>query len=176
MSAKPKEQAWLATAVKELNDNGSWTGRIHAHKLLAVAELLGLADSPFEFQLYEYGPYSFELDQAFTTAESCGFLSREYPQAGYGPKYRLTPNGEGIAKTLERSHASKLARVAKELGDRGSKSLELLATCLWVEKRENKKKEDQIINRVRELKPKYSQDEVATGLSDARRVAASLSG
>lgn len=46
---------WVAASINALNRAGSWTGRIHIHKLLFVLKSLGLADPPVRFELYQYG-------------------------------------------------------------------------------------------------------------------------
>jgi uncharacterized protein YwgA len=168
-------QAWLAAGIAELNRNDSWTGRIHTHKLFAVAELTNVVKPPFEFELYEYGPYSFELDREFSLAEIYGIVERTYPQAGYGPRYQLTEIGKQVASRLEESGRTALARTAKSLGAKNSKELELLATCLWVERREHESDDGVIVRRVLELKPKYSAFEVERALKEARIVATALS-
>src|SRR5258706_15657637 len=93
-------KAWVAAAIRALRDRHSWTGRIHIHKLLFILRALGLAKPPFRFELYQYGPYSFGLDAVIADMDLDGTVSREYPKAGYGPKYQLSQEGEGLYKRL----------------------------------------------------------------------------
>ena len=165
---------WILGATEELNRNGSWTGRIHIHKLLFITQLLQLAKPPFKFVVHDYGPYSFDLDEQIITLELIGHLDHSYPKPGYGPRYEPTPQGRTIAARLPDEPAKAIRRVAKELGKRNSQDLELLATSLWVEREEKKTEEEEIISRVRKLKPKYTKEQVQQGLKDARALAASL--
>ncbi len=165
---------WVLAAAGELNRHGSWTGRIHIHKLLFITEVLQLAKPPFKFVRHEYGPYSFGLDEEFINLELSGCLDHSYPTPGYGPRYEPTPKGRAVASKLPEQAANAVAEVAAQLGDRNSQKLELLATCLWVERREGITGEPEILSRVQELKPKYSEQEVQRGLEDARKLVASL--
>lgn len=123
--------------------------------------------------MHDYGPYSFDLDEEIAKLEWTGRLDHTYPKAGYGPRYEPTPQGRAAVK-LSADAATALGRVAGFLGQRNSQSLELLATALWVEKRQEITAEEGIVSRVRELKPKYDEEQVRVGLEDARKLVASL--
>lgn len=170
----PKRAAWVAAAATALNHYGSWTGRVHIHKHLFITKTLKLGDPPFEFVLYDYGPYSFDLDQTVTELELFGYLMRSYPQPGYGPRYVPTLQGLEWVQGLEASELLAVKRVAQELGNRNSQALELIATCLWFEHRENVSGDDQVVQRVQQAKPKYDEPTIRGRLEEAHAVAASL--
>lgn len=154
---------WIRVAVAELNKVRSWTGRVHVQKLLYVVKELGLGSPPTDFVLYTHGPYSLELDLAFLLAEYRGELTREYPRPGYGPRYRLTP----AVTSEDDPSGGAIRRVAEAFGDRGSRDLELLATCMWVQRRERIDDAEKIIERVRVLKPKFDHQDVRRGIEEA---------
>jgi uncharacterized protein YwgA len=166
--------AWILAAAAALNRHASWTGRVHIHKHLFIAQVLALAEPPFEFSLYDYGPYSFELDQAIIDLELLGQLDRSYPQPGYGPRYEPTPQGLAVARTLGKKESEVVESVAAALGSRKSQDLELIATCLWVQHREHITDDAAVVQRVHQAKPKYNNPEIEAGLSDARKVCALL--
>ncbi len=165
---------WVLAAARELNQHGSWTGRIHIHKLLFVTKVLGLAEPPFAFVLHDYGPYSFELDEEIINLEMAGRLDHSYPTPGYGPRYEPTPQGRAVASNLSAPAATAVGEVAAQLGDGSSQKLELLATCLWVQRSEGITREQQILLRVKTLKPQYAEPEVKRGLEDAQELVNSL--
>ena len=165
---------WVLAAVDALNRNQSWTGRVHIHKHLFVTQVLGLAEPPFEFVLYDYGPYSFELDDKIIELEMFGFLNRSYPQPGYGPRYEATAQGLACAAELSGGERAAIGNVAAQLGNRKSQELELIATCLWVERIENTIGDDHIVSRVRAVKPRFAEDEARHGLHQARDLYAAL--
>ena len=82
---KSKQHAWIAAATQSLANKGSWTGRTHLHKHLFITHALGLAVIPFDFELYHYGPYSFELDSVVAEMESFGEMEKRYRMVGYCP-------------------------------------------------------------------------------------------
>jgi len=170
-AAEAQPQDWVTAAVQALRNAESWTGRIHVHKLLASVELLGLAHPPFDFVLYYYGPYSRELDLTIAEMQAAGLLEREYPQPGYGPRYKVVYEGSG-ALTPDQREA--IRNTASAFAQRNSNELELLTTCLWMEKRDGVTDEREIASRVSRLKPKYGIEQIIPYVQNARDLEARL--
>lgn len=168
--------AWVARAVAALNKHGSWTGRIHLHKHLYFTKELELAKPPFDFALYQYGPYSYELDVEIAQMELYGQLTKSFPSPGYGPRYRLSDLGVEEAKELTASDQEALERVAEAIKDSDSQALELQATCLWVLNNEKVFDEAPLIDRVKQLKPKYGKDRIEKELTSLGGLVKSLTG
>jgi uncharacterized protein YwgA len=160
--------------VRTLKQRGSWTGRIHIHKLLFIADVLELAEPPFEFELYQYGPYSFELDAVVAQMEVFGYIEKVYPKPGYGPQYLTTDLGNEEADQLDKPSADAIRRVADHIARIDSGSLERIATCMWVERRERPEDENAITARVRKLKPRYDERQVRASLLRSRRLTRAL--
>jgi uncharacterized protein YwgA len=172
-SLTEEQAAWVTASAEALNRNGSWTGRIHIHKHLFVTQVLRLAAPPFEFILYDYGPYSFDLDSQVVEAELLGTLSRSYPQPGYGPRYAPTALGLALARKLGTSERNAIESVATQFGTRGSQELELIATCLWMERCE-RVDPGLLVQRVHQAKPKYGEDQIRLALTETQKIAALL--
>lgn len=164
----PNREAWVASAIRELRRSGSWTGRIHVHKLLYLVSELGLAKPPFSFVLYQYGPYSYDLDAAIADMEMFGQIEKSFPKPGYGPRYGVSDFGSASGPCLALADADAVVRVARAFGNLDSQSLEVLATCVWVELKEGLKSDDAIVNRVKFLKPKYDESRIRLELRAAR--------
>jgi uncharacterized protein YwgA len=158
---------WVLSAVKLLNSAESWTGRIHIQKLVFLSRELLQLDPPFEFELYRFGPYSFELDETIRDLSVAGILDREYSHPGYGPSYKATSEADMEPEVIERLNTLSRA-IAKDDASR----LELIATCLWFEKRLGADA-DRIVEAVRRVKPRYSESDIRSrgiaGLADLRR-------
>jgi hypothetical protein len=165
-------RAWIAGSVKKLNDVKSWTGRIHIHKHLFLTQVLELAEVPFQFELYHFGPYSFQVDYVIADMETFGELDKQYSKPGYGPRYFTTDLADA---ELSPGDEDALQRVADQIRTFNSSDLELIATCLWVERREGETDDQVIIDRVKEIKPKYPAPQIRTALLQSRTVAAQLS-
>lgn len=172
----PPNEAWIAASAACLNAQGSWTGRIHLHKHLYITKALKLASPPFEFVLYQYGPYSYELDSLVAQMELYGQIVKHFPSPGYGPRYLVSSLGAEEAAGLTLEDRDALERVAVGLGDSDSQTLELQATCLWVEQEERISEDDALIKRVKLLKPKYDEARIARELEAIRVLARTLRG
>jgi len=175
--AKPvSDEAWVAATVVALRtpEIDSWTGRIHVHKVLFLVDVLGLAKPPFRFELHQYGPYSFDLDRDIAMMEAFGQLNVEYTKPGYGPRYQITKAGLSLDSELPQRDRDAISRVVDEVGNKDSKQLELLATCLWVTKRENVKDDDRAIDAVRRIKPRYSDEDIRKSLQQAKKMESKL--
>lgn len=166
-----RQSAWILHAIDRLQRHGSWTGRIHLHKHLFLAkELLGL-NHPFDFDLYKFGPYSFQLDSTILELETCGIISSESRAAGYGPSYSLAESMDSVLPTsldLSEDEIASIESIAAMIGNKNSAALEVIATCQWAIGRENLDGDDDIISRVSELKPKYPREVIREHLSELR--------
>jgi uncharacterized protein YwgA len=161
----------LASVVQMLNEAGSWTGRMHIHKLLYFAqELLGL-DPEYEFVLYQRGPYSFDLDADIRSLRSIGAVDIT-PKPPYGPSYGVTGLGKvlGKASPVREQMSTKLRELASELGPKQARDLELLATTFYVLNKETLESDKATVQRVLSLKPQFSEDEAENALQQVKQI------
>jgi len=163
----------LVSVVQMLNEAGSWTGRMHIHKLLYFAqELLGL-ESDYEFVLYQRGPYSFDLDADIRSLRSIGAVDIT-PKPPYGPSYSVTDLGTVLGKRapVTEQMVAKLRALASELGPKQARDLELLATTLYVLKEETPESDKATVERVLSLKPQFPEDEAENALQQMKQIQA----
>lgn len=165
---------WVTETVRVLRGANSWTGRIHIHKALVLGELLGLLDTPFEFEIYRYGPYSFDLDSEIAEMETSGLLTKDYVQPNYGPKYSNSSLAADLIDKLDDDARARLLRIASQIGSWRSQDLELVSTCLWVQRREGVTSSPDVVKRVQALKPHYDGAQIEQGIRKAAELAASL--
>jgi hypothetical protein len=151
-----RRKAWVAGCVEALNRSGSWTGRIHIHKVLYMLRALGIASPPFQFDLHLYGPYARELDRTIFGMEMYGELETTYRQEGYGPTYKLTDLGRASPPGLSRKARRVLEHTASVLGPLPGSDLELMATCLWVKEHYGPLGGEEIVRLLGQIKPRYS--------------------
>jgi len=175
------ETAWILHALTELKQQGSWAGRTHLHKILFLADRLLDAKQPFEFELYRFGPYSFELDACVRNLDAAGLVEKDYSDSGttYGPRYVPFEDWQSAIPTeldIPEDQKQKLQQIAKAIGNRTSSDLELIATCLWCEHDESTQGDSAIIGRVKQLKPRYQESEIKLQLSNLRKIQQSFVG
>lgn len=127
-----------ASVLLELADalqrRGSWCGETHMQKATYLLKEVEEVELPFEFVLYMYGPFSFDLGDELTSLRADGLLRLDV-QRGYGAKLRPTESSvrlrEHYPTTLAR-HRDAIEAVADIVRDRGVVELERLATALFV--------------------------------------------
>jgi len=147
---------YIVEAVKGLRAAGSWAGKTHVIKTLALVELLG--NTPFDFVLYKHGPYSFDIDAELEQLRSYDGLVEERV-GGYGP--RLKP-GVGAKFVTELACPPKdagetIKRSAEFAKDRDVSGLEAVVTSAWIVVRENITDATKVAQRLVELKPHISE-------------------
>ncbi len=130
-----RRSALIAALADELRANDSWTGETHVQKATYfLQDLLGVP-ADFEYVLYKYGPFSFELREHLTAMRALGMLRLVRQPAPYGPTLETTPAASQLhvrfPKTI-RKYRPQIEFVGEELGGLGVGSLERLATALYV--------------------------------------------
>lgn len=163
-NVETRREAWVACAVAKLRAVRSWTGRLHVHKLLVLAKMLKLANPPFDFALYHYGPYSYELDGTFAMMEAYGRIYRHYERPDYGPRYSLP---DGARPKLSPRDDRALDRVANWIGKRPAGELEAVATALWIRRIEGAKTGSRCAERLKQVKPHYDPSRIQSACQAA---------
>lgn len=168
-TANRKQQALLASLARALRERGSWTGETHIQKSAYIARELAGLPLDYEFSLYKYGPFSFDLRDALDEMRAEDFLEIE-PVAGYGPRLHATDRAEKhlIARwprTLARQQRA-IDFVAEHVRDRGVGELERLATALWVRRTRPSGTPLAHAEAVHDIKPHVSVDAALAALSE----------
>lgn len=165
-----------AAVVTELADRlreaGSWCGETHLQKACYFLQQLLGVPLEYEFILYRYGPFSFELREELVEMRADGLLELR-PAPPYGPGILATEASAELRsqfpKTLSR-YGEAINYVAGRLGDKWVTDLESLATALYVHEEEKRDSVDSIASRMRELKPRISEEEAESAASELLRM------
>jgi uncharacterized protein YwgA len=127
-----QRSAIVATLVKECRARDSFCGETMVQKSVFFLQELLNVPLAFDYQLYIYGPFSFELQQHLSSMMADDMLAVRPLE--YGSTFET---GEQTAY-LEKHNAATVAEhrhaidfVVKRLGGRGVKQLERLATALY---------------------------------------------
>ncbi len=83
--------AILSTLAEELLEIGSWCGETHLQKATFFLQHMLKVPTEWDFVLYRYGPFSFELRDELTAMRADQLLEL-IPMQPYGP--RLLPTGQ----------------------------------------------------------------------------------
>lgn len=129
-----QKAAVLTRLLDRLRDHGSWGGETHVQKAAYCLQTLLGVPLDFQFVLYRYGPFSFDLRDELTALRADDLLGLEI-RAPYGPKLVTTEQGkiwqDRYPKTLGRYEAA-IEFVARALGQEDVAGLEKVATALYV--------------------------------------------
>ena len=168
-----KRAAIITRLLQKLGEKGNWCGETHAQKAAFFLQKLLEVPLEFDFILYKYGPFSFDLRDELTSMLADG-LVRLKPHWPYGPHIIPTDLADRIqdayGKTLKK-YADKIAFVADKLGPKDVAELERLATALYLTlERGADESCDERANKLTNLKPHISYDQATTAIKEVDRI------
>lgn len=141
--------------INQLREAGSWTGKTHVIKTLFLAKELYKLKLPFEFILYKHGPYSFDAEDSLAAMEVYGYAQQIDTVPGYGRSFKQGSRAEVLTSrsVLSPSDQQKIENLCHALASYNVRELEGIATACWVQNHESITEEQQIAQRLHELKP-----------------------
>jgi uncharacterized protein len=158
-------------AIVSLVENAQ-TRRLGKTQLQKLVYFLQAAGVPlgYEYEIYHYGPYSFELSYDMDSLDSLGVLKVDSDPSGFGFDISLGKFSERFK--LDSKYKKKLDRVILELGSDNPARLEVKATIHFVKSVLGQCDEDsqsKIVKKVKALKPRFTEEFIKQCYSDLRR-------
>lgn len=168
--------AIIIELIDKLNKAGSWTGETHIQKSTFFLQEFNKVPLNYDFILYKYGPYSFELsdDLAFLRADEYLEL---IPSPPYGASYQVRDRKSILSKFFKKEiepFSKKIDTIATNIGIKQVTELEKLATILYIEKKLGIIKKEDVVAKVTELKPHIVRSEASSAFSDFNTLIKSL--
>jgi len=167
--------AVLVSVIDAMKEQGSWCGETHIQKAVYFLQKMAGVPTEFEFVLYKYGPYSFDLTDELTGLRADSILTLEVPDPGYGPRYE--PGR--LADLIRQSYPKTIARykpqvewVANRLGSRGVAELERLSTALYVRLQSPEAGAQQRAEQLVKLKPHIRPDDAKEAIGEVDKMLA----
>jgi len=163
-----QREALILSLIENLLKKGSWCGETHIQKSTYFLQELLRVLLGFEFILYKYGPFSFDLSDELLSMQGNDIV-RLMLRRPYGPSVQPGPMGERIKslypKTLKK-YEKEVVFVANELGGYGVGDLESIATALYVIRHRSGQKDDLHgkASYIREIKPHISSEQAISAL------------
>lgn len=152
---RTEQKAVVLEIMNQLVEHDSWCGETHIQKCAyLIQEGLGLP-TQFEFVLYKFGPFSFDLRDLLGEMRADMLIDLRVRHSQYRPT--LSPSHSGT-RLLERHdsvvdpHKKTIALVTAKFGDCNVSELERIGTALHVRK-ESQRNLVQQARRLTELKP-----------------------
>jgi hypothetical protein len=165
------ERASVLLALAEaLRANGSWTGETHIQKSTYFLENLVGVPLDFDFILYKYGPYSFDLSGELTAMQANDILTLHLQPYPYGPSY--VPGSASRLLKASYGHvaagfADQINFVAARLGPKPVSELEKIATAFYVSREQRTRDR---AARIHELKPHVLPAEAERAVEEFDRI------
>ncbi len=121
----------------------------------------------FDYTLYHYGPYSFEINQALNMAKNMKFVSITWnPEKGYFIKPRTINIENQINENMDQ-----IEEIVEDLvngyGSYYARELSIIATAIYVKQHNTDIHDDDLVEIVAALKPKYNVQSIRRILIDA---------
>lgn len=140
-------------------------GKIQLQKLVYFAQNYGLP-LRYKFEIYHYGPYSFELSNDLGSLDALEIVNVQSDPNGYG--YQISAGKFADKFTLTGKYQKKVDRVIKQFGSDTTAQLEVKATIHFVSSVVKSKKE--VIQKVHALKPRFTKEFIKASYSDLKQL------
>jgi uncharacterized protein YwgA len=124
----------LLDLIESLKSKGSWCGETHVQKSTFFLQAMTGVDIGFEFTLYKYGPYSFDLNSTLASLQAATLLKLESTPP-YGSMLSPAPEWAHLKSQYPKTLAQFSGRIkfiTDWLASKNVASLERLSTALFV--------------------------------------------
>lgn len=155
-----QKSAVIATLVKAYREKNLFCGETHVQKSVFLMQELLNVPLGFDFLLYKYGPFSFDLQQHLATMRADDMLSvrpLEYA-ATFEPGDQTRFLEKNLPNTIAR-YRSEVNFAVERLGGLTVKQLEPLSTALYFTRLHPKEDVSERAARIREVKPHIPREE-----------------
>jgi hypothetical protein len=135
-------------------------GKTQVQKLVYFLQDAGVP-LEYKYEIYHYGPYSFELSKDMSSLEGLGVLNIESDPTGFGFDISVGKFAEKFR--LDAKYQKKIEKVINQFGLNSAAELEVKATIHFVysvvkEKAPSTKIKSEVIQKVSALKPRFNKD------------------
>jgi len=164
----------IISLIRRLESQGSWCGETHIQKAIFFLQEISGFQVKFNYLLYYYGPFSFELREKLNemrAEESLQLIPNPPP---YGPSYVIGPLGkrfENIFRELSKPYEKIIDFIAKEVIDQKNvHELESLSTALYFINKYTDLTIEEIAEKIHKLKPHISQNEAIESIKKVKEI------
>jgi len=155
----------IAELASRLKDVSPQFGKTVLQKLVFILQEVYKVPCEYEYILYNYGPYSGDLAEDLSFFASMDGVSVQWNQ-GFG--FKILPAGKTDhfrerAQNFLTTYNDAIEKVINNFGRMTAKELELRSTIIYVNK-ETSMAKDNLIKRVKEIKPHFSESEISNSI------------
>ncbi|MFZ2146435.1 MAG: hypothetical protein WAV28_04370 [Sedimentisphaerales bacterium] len=154
-----KRRTILLSLIEKLVGNNSWCGETHIQKSSYFLQELSGVPLGYDFILYKYGPYSFELSDDITAMRANKIVELEPMPAPYGPTIVASERSKLLKKlypkTMKR-YKENVTFIADQLAKYNVAELERIATAFYVSRQQRSSNNRKVIAQITRIKPHIS--------------------
>jgi len=143
----------LLNLISYLNKSG-YPGITHIQKSFYVFQELHLKEPAFKYTIYQYGPYSFDLQEKVEEFLALGRVDRFVINDKGGIGYNLKK------EPPETDYNNLLEKIVVEFGTKPVAELERICTTLYVVKQNPQEQKKAIVEKVKTIKPHFSEESI----------------
>lgn len=174
-----RRAALISELIDRMNQKGSWAGETHVQKAVFMLQDLFGVPTEYQFQIYKYGPFSFDLRHDLVEYRAKGLLKLTPNPYPYGPSLHPAE----LSETMRSRFPKMLSKwsgavdfVTDYLGNKKVSQLERLSTALFLLREDGLEVDDlHIAKRLHELKPHVSLEDAERAAEEARKLISSSS-
>ena len=157
MSTQEFRLAILHRLVAERQD----IGKTELQKLIYFLQEALDVPTRYSFRMHHYGPFAESIETDLARLELTGFVEVEPDRQGYG--FHITPLDSPIDgwRRMVQPYTDSIDRTLQFFEDWPTYELELAATIHFVRNLLPNARTEEVLEKVRALKPKFSMDQVA---------------
>lgn len=165
-----QRSAVVATLVKECRARNAFCGETMVQKSVFFLQELLHVPLEFDYQLYIYGPFSFELQRHLSSMMADDMIAVRPMEYGstFEPAEQVAYLERHSANTIA-AHRHAVEFVLEHLAGRGVKQLERVATALYFTVKTEGASVDSRAAKVCEVKPHITADEARTAVEEIDR-------
>ncbi len=131
-------------------------GKTIIQKLMYLLEINTNED--YDYTMYHYGPYSSEVGEYINQGEILGMLNIDWiPNQGYFITPLEKDNLEFYVE-IDSDKKRKIDELVDKFGNYSANELSIIATALYVKNNFNVKNDEELVNAVLSVKPKYKKE------------------
>ncbi len=159
-----KNDLRIPAIVALLANSRAKLGKIQLQKLVYFAQNNGLP-LKYVFEIYHYGPYSFELSNDLGSLDALEIVNVQSDPNGYG--FQISTGKFADKFTLPPRYQKKIEKVIDQFGADNTARLEVKATIHFVSSVVSGKSE--IIQKVHALKPRFTKEFIQRSYSELKQ-------
>ena len=129
-----KKAALISEMLSRMINKGSWGGETHLQKCIFFLQEMRNVPTGYTFQLYKYGPYSFDMHDEIVRLRGIGMLFLYSRKPQYGVALKVSELGQSLRthfpKTLKK-YSDDINFVTDNFGDLSASELGKLATAYY---------------------------------------------